>query len=350
MNEEEINELLRRFPQMRQLVAHLLRRRVDTILNVGGRGYYENPMSDLLAFFLDPSACHGLGDLVLSTLLRSLERNDLNPVLTGAPIREDVNRIDIVLPGENFVIAIENKIRHELNNPFAEYQRTINEKYAQIPQGNRIFCLLAPYQPNPAIAEWQWLDTRRLIALIWEELARRQRNIEHTKWELLLREFLKTVEQELEEGMNDEQFRQVADNYHDLVRFDQLRRQFIDTLKQKLRNLAIPIVGGGDLWARENRWDDAVALSVLPYDNDPRKVSFLLFNGQAPGDLRYAIQVYAQNPLHPEQFAHIHEWQEPVNGVQLHVYRGDYNNLDDALAGFQQALGVILQNHPPPAA
>ena len=64
MTEEEINELLQQFPEMRELVAHLLRRHVDTILNVGGRGYYENPMSDLLAFFLDPSACHGLGDLV----------------------------------------------------------------------------------------------------------------------------------------------------------------------------------------------------------------------------------------------------------------------------------------------
>ncbi len=38
MTEEEINELLQQFPEMRELVAHLLRRHVDTILNVGGRG------------------------------------------------------------------------------------------------------------------------------------------------------------------------------------------------------------------------------------------------------------------------------------------------------------------------
>jgi len=34
-----------------------------TIFAVGGRGYYENPASDLLAFFLTPGAEHGLDDL-----------------------------------------------------------------------------------------------------------------------------------------------------------------------------------------------------------------------------------------------------------------------------------------------
>ena len=83
-----------------------------TILNVGGRGYYENPMSDLLAFFLDPGAGHGLGDLVLSRLLDVLGRSDLRSELIEPPIREQIERIDIVLPGDGFVIALENKVRH----------------------------------------------------------------------------------------------------------------------------------------------------------------------------------------------------------------------------------------------
>jgi len=32
-----------------------------TIFSVGGRGYYENPISDILAFFFNPQEVHGLG-------------------------------------------------------------------------------------------------------------------------------------------------------------------------------------------------------------------------------------------------------------------------------------------------
>ena len=34
-----------------------------TFLNIGGKGYYENPASDLLQFFFRPDNAHGLGTL-----------------------------------------------------------------------------------------------------------------------------------------------------------------------------------------------------------------------------------------------------------------------------------------------
>ena len=37
-----------------------------TVFSVGGRGYYENPTTDLLAFFLRPDAEHGLKEGVTS--------------------------------------------------------------------------------------------------------------------------------------------------------------------------------------------------------------------------------------------------------------------------------------------
>ena len=105
MTDEEIKTLLTKISRIPIV------QREATILNIGGRGYYENPMSDLLAFFLNPRAGHDLGTLVLSSLLDILGRPNLNPELVGPPIREQVNRIDIVLPGDGFVIALENKVR-----------------------------------------------------------------------------------------------------------------------------------------------------------------------------------------------------------------------------------------------
>ena len=40
-----------------------------SIFALGGRGYYENPTTDLLAFFLDPAQIHGFGDCFLRALL-----------------------------------------------------------------------------------------------------------------------------------------------------------------------------------------------------------------------------------------------------------------------------------------
>ena len=43
-----------------------------TIFSIGGRGHYENPTSDILAFYLDPEAEHQLGSLVLDSLFLAL--------------------------------------------------------------------------------------------------------------------------------------------------------------------------------------------------------------------------------------------------------------------------------------
>src|SRR5438128_3626265 len=89
--------------------------RETNIFSIGGRGYYEEPTSDLLAFFLDPSAEHGLGDLLLACLAELLGEAPFPLELEERPIREyatrDQNRIDILLQGTGWMMAIENKIR-----------------------------------------------------------------------------------------------------------------------------------------------------------------------------------------------------------------------------------------------
>ena len=45
----------------------------QTFFSIGGRGYYENPASDVLAFFCDSDECHELGGLVIRALFRALK-------------------------------------------------------------------------------------------------------------------------------------------------------------------------------------------------------------------------------------------------------------------------------------
>jgi hypothetical protein len=91
-------------------------RRETNIFSIGSRGYYENPTSDLLAFFLDPRGEHDLGDLLLSCLAELLPDAPQLLQLLEPPEREyrtqGQNRIDILLNSSGWVIAIENKLRH----------------------------------------------------------------------------------------------------------------------------------------------------------------------------------------------------------------------------------------------
>ncbi|MEG7266187.1 hypothetical protein V1993_31095, partial [Pseudomonas aeruginosa] len=81
--------------QLRALLAKAERfyqpEREPSIFALGGRGYYENPTTDLLAFFLNPAQVHGLEECFLTALLNCLPNTSmLTPSLRAAPQREVV--------------------------------------------------------------------------------------------------------------------------------------------------------------------------------------------------------------------------------------------------------------------
>lgn len=92
-----------------------------TLFEIIGLPHYESVYSKLLAFFLDPLAPHGLGTVVLESLL------DETVILSGDIKVEcevqthTAKRLDIVISSDNHIIAIENKIYHQANNPFFDY-------------------------------------------------------------------------------------------------------------------------------------------------------------------------------------------------------------------------------------
>jgi hypothetical protein len=103
------------------------------IFSIGGRGHYENPISDLLAFFMDLHEIHGLGDLVLRSIYEAIGLPTNDTDLITPPQREvctdDEKRIDILAEGESYVTVIENKIRHWAANPFDSYDDYLDKYY-----------------------------------------------------------------------------------------------------------------------------------------------------------------------------------------------------------------------------
>ncbi|MCC6522050.1 MAG: PD-(D/E)XK nuclease family protein [Polyangiaceae bacterium] len=107
---------------------------VPTLLEVAGIARRENAYSDMLAFFFDSNAPHGLGSLCLEALLGCLPdpHRARRALVTGPTVlvnrevgTEKQGRIDLVVETPSHIVAIENKIDHDVSNDFEDYAECV---------------------------------------------------------------------------------------------------------------------------------------------------------------------------------------------------------------------------------
>lgn len=193
--------------QLKQLIEHIKTLPIPetpeaTIFSIGSRGYYENPTSDVLAFFCDSEGAHGLGNLMMEAIFDSLGNCNQGDALTfddvsliAEPEREvfteDGKYIDILLESNDWVMVIENKVFHKLNNPFKSYRQHIHREEHY--QGKHpIFVVLSPKGNAPT--GWLGLSYPVLLDSVREKLAQAFITQPINKWLVLLREFILHLE------------------------------------------------------------------------------------------------------------------------------------------------------------
>lgn len=133
------------------------------ILNVHNQ---EVPFANILAFYFRPKENHKLGTLFLDALLGTKFKNigeqstektilkiptyDLNSVsvIVEQPT-ELKKRIDILIITDTFIVCIEFKINHDLNNPLTEYKKYVEKEFKQ---KEKYYFILTPYEKE-AIGE-----------------------------------------------------------------------------------------------------------------------------------------------------------------------------------------------------
>ena len=126
-NHEEYLKLLLKFEYLPKKILS------KSILNIAGYPHYENVSSNILAFFLNPNNEHGLGQLMLSSLLNlaaAIETNQNNIRVSREVYTINGGRLDILIETDNQLIGIENKIYHYLANDLEDYSNTL-DKWAQ---------------------------------------------------------------------------------------------------------------------------------------------------------------------------------------------------------------------------
>lgn len=186
------------FAELKDLVVPT---KEPTLFAVGGRGYYENPASDLLAFFLKPDAEHGFRDLFLVTYFECMEADysqlDLNHFAVQREVRTiDGNLIDIQIIGSDWCLLIENKIRHAELNPFVSYEEHANK----ICKPTKLFSVLSPsgnVKKEGKNEDWKGVSYHSYCKALRLKLPEFDSPEPRSKWRLFAREFVLHLENEL---------------------------------------------------------------------------------------------------------------------------------------------------------
>ncbi len=106
-------------------------KRKRTFMEISGYPHYENVCSNILQFFLNPTNEHELYDLVLISLSKLAQIGLYTEYYQGnISVQREVEtinggRLDLLIITKNYVIGIENKVFHFLDNDLKDYEDTI---------------------------------------------------------------------------------------------------------------------------------------------------------------------------------------------------------------------------------
>lgn len=173
------------------------------LFDVGTRGHFENPTTELLSFFLDSAKSHDLGDSFFRGLQSAIAQKNILPnlgILESVETEvstQNGKRIDLLVETDTAVIVIECKIYHYQNNPFDEYTVFGNER---INKGNQdstsktlvklVLCLDGNVNADIATDGWYGISYNELVEHIEKSLSQTMFDNPYNKWALFAREFL----------------------------------------------------------------------------------------------------------------------------------------------------------------
>jgi hypothetical protein len=280
-----------------------------TLFSIGGRGYYENPTSDVLAFFCNSEGVHGLGCLVMDALFDALSKLEAGSrnysfddfSLISEPEREvptkNGKRIDLLLEGNEWVMVIENKIYHQQNNPFKNYQEHIQSN-KQFRSKTPIYVVLSLKGGAPE--DWLSLSYPQLLDCLKEKLAQAFISQPLSKWLVLLREFILHMEGIMSgPSMPQETMDYVLNNLAEVKQAQDLKLKVVNALQQELLQQLQDAYPDQKIGSKIHNWHGYPAIRFY-FESWETKSDVVLFLDGRKGNA-FCINYYAWDIANQEQ-------------------------------------------------
>jgi len=254
--------------------------RKPSILEIAGYPHYENVCSNILGFFIDPSAPHGLNTLLLKAMLgdNAGPHEFENVVVEREVVTPAGNRIDLLIKTEAHLIGVENKIFHDPVNPFDDYSKFLESEA----NGRSIVKIILAIKPTTegTVFGFECLTYQELIDRV-RSLIGHYAHLADLKYLVLLSDLMSSIEN-LSKGssMYQQLIAFIADNESQVKRIIAVVTDLKAEMRQKVKELGsiINIEGISDIQQWYYR-EGSDLFDILVYD---LKVS----------DLPIAIDVY----------------------------------------------------------
>jgi len=180
-------------------------KKAKTFLEISGYPHFENVCSNILQFFLNPFNEHGLKDLILDSLVKLVDKDfNFDCDFESIEVEREVitlsgNRLDLLIITDKYVIGIENKIFHFLNNDLSDYSKTI-ASYCQHPNKKAINLILSLNKLSSK-QDKEKANADNFIAITYDDLFKSIRKnagefISHNNptYLIYLTDFMKTIQ------------------------------------------------------------------------------------------------------------------------------------------------------------
>ena len=235
---QEYSELLQEFNSLPKLNKSKSNKS-QSIFNIAGYPHYENVASNILAFYFNPNNEHGLGNLLLHSLLSLINPEII--YLNNVKVYREVytkkrGRIDLLITTDDLIIGIENKILHELYNNLDDYSSSINEWAEKDNKKESIKIVLSIRKLNCG-SGFVNVTYKDYCPRIKDNLGR-YTTTSSQKWILYLIDFINTIEElegkDMQIDKNDEFF---INNNDKLTQLTLSRNDFTGKLKYQIERL-----------------------------------------------------------------------------------------------------------------
>ncbi len=215
--------------------------RPPTLMEISGYPHYENVCSNILAFFLDPGNPHGLGTLFLDALVRAGCIGEQGREIGGdIQIRREEttrkgSRIDLLIQSESHAIVIENKIFHEISNPFEDYIKHVETHYVHLKKHLFILSL----KPGGDVEPFKNITYEQLFNEVRSQLGYKVSRA-NTRYLTFMLDFLNTVDGLREGRIMNEELARFLENDDNLTKATDFFKR-IDKFKNELRRRVLDL-------------------------------------------------------------------------------------------------------------
>ncbi|SOC41001.1 PDDEXK-like family protein [Ureibacillus acetophenoni] len=312
-------------------------KREKTVFSIGGRGHYENPISDVLAFFLDPNEEHQFDTLFLSSFIKvvgkefeSVEASQIEKIEREV-VTHSGNRIDLIVESENWVLIIENKIYHSLLNPLEDYEDYIKMKY---PHKQPIFALLSINEISNIPPNWTSVLYYDFISEIKKQAGPYMFNGNSAKWSFFMKDYLLNIEELIGESKVDKELVNfVQQNYNKILELIEVKDHYINSLRKMFSSI-LSETTGNKVEDKVHNWSKRVAIRFYCPDQWGQQSNLVLVV-LPQGDFKVYFYLYGiEEELQEEENKKLiidgfHHWKEN-KGTVLCYKSEERFNLDEA--------------------